>query len=116
LKISITKRITEIVLNHLDASGMSEREWAEAVNISHPVIGKLRNGNAMTLTTLEKIVNKFPELLPTISAVFIDHPPLKTDESINRKKIARLEAEVAELMQWKKSVEDRLMIVKKEAN
>lgn len=82
-QLPLKQRITELVLKHLEKAYGSDREFATAANISHPLIGKFRTGSAMNLDTLEKIVNANPEILPEIAKLFSSKTEQKhTDETL----------------------------------
>lgn len=72
MQVPIKQRITELVLSHLEGLDKSDRGRAKKVGISHSLINKFRDGTAMGIDTLEKIVDTIPELRVEIARVFMD--------------------------------------------
>lgn len=89
----ITQRITEIVLNHLKSTGLSDREYAKQSEIAHTLLGKFRSGTGMNLDTLEKIVNTFPEISVTIGEVFLGKKDENNTAASKQAAIFKREAE-----------------------
>jgi predicted XRE-type DNA-binding protein len=93
---TISQAITALILRHIEESGLSDRKWAESVGISHPMIGRFKDGTAMGIDTLERIVTKYPELRQKVAAVFYQTEE-KSTAATNSTEAAILREAMAEL-------------------
>jgi transcriptional regulator with XRE-family HTH domain len=83
----INQRVTGIILDYVSTQKLSDRAFAAKVGVAHNMLGKFREGSAMTLDTLEKIIDTYPELRVPISEVFYRKPTAATkrdEATVNR--------------------------------